>query len=71
MYTFRTEHEQKLSKLFKELWKSIEKERKPLKSIKSFLPKKDAKFIEIKEQWIRLHSSYSSGLFSYYDFLVQ
>ncbi|WP_457557191.1 hypothetical protein [Candidatus Harpocratesius sp.] len=50
IYTFRTEHEQRLSKLFKELWKSIEKERNPLMSIKSFLPKKDATFVEIKEQ---------------------
>ncbi|MHA1746818.1 MAG: hypothetical protein ACTSWW_12525 [Promethearchaeota archaeon] len=70
-YRFRSEHEQKLAELFKEVWRSIEKERKPLKSIKSFLPKKDATFVEIREQWVRLHRSYSPGLFSYYDFPVQ
>ena len=71
IYVYRTEHEQKLAELFKEVWQSIEKERKPLKSIKSFLPKKNTTFIEIREQWVRLHKSYSPGLFSYYDFPVQ
>ena len=34
------------------------------------MPKSNAIFIEIKEQWIRLYKSYNSGLFRFYDFSV-
>jgi hypothetical protein len=67
----KKEHQDRLDAAFKSLWNRIKKKAKNMNEIKSFLPKSNASFLEIKEQWVRLHKSYEKGLFQYYDFPVK
>ena len=64
-------HKDKVRDVFESIWDAIRKKARKLNDIRAFLPKTSATFIEVQEQWVRLHKSYERGLFSYYDFPVQ
>lgn len=64
-------HKRKIAAIFESIWESVEKKAQKFEHIRAFLPKVNATFVEIQEQWVRLHKSYERGLFTYYDFPVK